>query len=124
MVGVHWDHQNSFSHYGKPGLKMLGYHQDEDVLHTGQPFFPGFYFDEKAKALTKESLFEELPSLIFEHPGTMDVKTLFAKISNGTPATSEILNASLLDLANDHQIIIKDENGAITGGRACSTIQT
>ncbi len=114
MVGVHWDHQNSFAHYGKPGLKMLGYDQDEDVLHTGQPFFPGFYFDDKAKALTKESLFEELPALIFEHSGTIDVRTLFAKISNGTPATSEILVASLLDLANDHQVVIKDETGATT----------
>ena len=55
-----------------------------------------------------------MPGLIFEHPGTLSVRALFAKISNGTPATSEILDASLLDLAKDHQIIIKDESGSIT----------
>jgi len=113
MVGVHWEHQNCFAHYGKAGLKMLGYRQDEDVLHTGQPFFPGFYFDDKAKALTRESLFEELPGLIFEHPDAINFRALFSKISNETPATSEILRASLLDLAGDHQVIIKDETGSI-----------
>ena len=44
MMGVHWDIQNSFAHYGRPGLKMLGYHQDEDVLYTKQPYFPEFLF--------------------------------------------------------------------------------
>ncbi len=62
MVGVHWDLHNCFAHYGGAGLRMLGYRQDEDILHTGQPYFPGFYFDDKAKALTRETLFEELPA--------------------------------------------------------------
>ena len=111
MMGVHWDLQNSFAHYGKPGLKMLGYRPDEDIIHTNQPYFPGFYFDDKAKALTREALFEELPRLIFEHPNSIDFKSLFSQISNETPATSGILRLSLYDLANEKQIIIKDETG-------------
>jgi three-Cys-motif partner protein len=109
MMGVHWDLQNSFAHYGKPGLKMLGYRPDEDILHTKQPYFPGFYFDDKAKALTREALFEELPSIIFECPNSIDFKSLFSKISNETPATSEILRLSLYDLAKEGQIVIRDE---------------
>ena len=38
MVGLHWDQNNSFSHYGKPGLAMLGYDPDRDIKVTGQPF--------------------------------------------------------------------------------------
>ena len=95
MMGVHWDLQNSFAHYGRPGLEMLGYRPDEDILHTKQPYFPGFYFDDKAKALTREALFEELPGIIFEYPEVMDFRSLFSKISNETPATSQILRLSL-----------------------------
>ena len=79
MMGVHWDLQNSFAHYGKPGLKMLGYRPDEDILYTNQPYFPGFYFDNKAKALTREALFEELPSLIFEHPNSLILSLCFLR---------------------------------------------
>ena len=111
MVGVHWEHQNSFAHYCKPGLKMLGYDPDEDVLVTGQPYFPGFYFDGKARALTKESLCEELPGLICDNFQAVDFKTLFSSISNETPATSQILREVLQDLANDSRVTIKDETG-------------
>jgi three-Cys-motif partner protein len=113
MVGVHWDLQNSFAHYGGPGLKMLGYHQDEDILYTKQPYFPGFYFDNKAKALTREALFEELPSVIFDYTDPIDFRSLFSNISNETPATSQILRLSLRDLARERQIIIKDKTGGI-----------
>jgi three-Cys-motif partner protein len=111
MVGVHWDRQNCFAHYGKPGLRMLGYHPDEDILNTRQPFFEGFYFDDKARAMTKESLMEDLPALIYDHPEMVSFKGLFSSISNDTPATSEILKASLLDLAEDERVIIKDATG-------------
>ena len=114
MVGVHWEHQNSFAHFCKPGLKMLGYDPDEDVLVTGQPYFPGFYFDGKARALTKESLCEELPGLICDNFQAVDFKTLFSSISNETPATSQILRELLQDLANDSRVTIKDESGLRT----------
>jgi three-Cys-motif partner protein len=117
MVGVHWESHNCFAHYGKPGLKMLGYDPDEDILNTRQPFFEGFYFDNKAKALTKESLCEELPALIFDSPDALDFKTLFSRISNETPATSEILRESLHELAIAGHIIIKDADG-LTSRRA------
>jgi len=111
MVGVHWERQNSFAHYGKPGLKMLGYDPDEDILNTRQPFFEGFYFDDKARALTRESLLEELPALIYECPEVMSFKGLFSTISNETPATSDILKESILELAVDERLIVKDATG-------------
>lgn len=111
MVGVHWERQNCFAHYGKPGLRMLGYRPDEDILNTRQPFFEGFYFDDKARAMTKESLIQELPPLIYDHPGTITFKDLFSAISNGTPATSNILKESLLELSTDQTVIIKDATG-------------
>ncbi len=112
MMGVHWDLQNSFAHYGNAGLKMLGYRPNEDVFHTKQPFFPGFYFDDKAKALTREALFEELPGLIFGYTDPISFRSLFSAISNETPATSQILRLPLYDLAKEGHIVIKDQTGS------------
>ena len=84
-MGVHWDLQEQLATYGKAGLKMLGYRPDEDVFHTKQPFFPGFYFNDKAKALTREALFEELPGLIFGYADAISFLSLFSSISNEPP---------------------------------------
>ena len=75
--------------------------------------FLSFYFDNKAKALTREALFEELPSLIYDYTAPINFRSLFSNISNETPATSQILRLSLRDLATEGQIIIKDESGGI-----------
>ena len=91
---------------------MLGYRPDEDVFHTKQPYFPGFYFDDKAKALTREALFEELPGLIFGYADAISFLSLFSSISNETPATSQILRLSLYDLAKEGHIVIKDQSGS------------
>jgi hypothetical protein len=112
MMGVHWELQNSFAHYGKPGLKMLGYRPDEDEFLTKQPNFSGFFFDDKAKALSHDALLEELPAVIFSEPEPIPFSELFAKISNETPATSELLRISLRDLATDGSVVIKDHSGS------------
>lgn len=111
MVGLHWQHQNSFAHYGGAGLKMLGYHPGEDVAHTKQPYLNGFLFDGPAKALTEDALLDELPARIFDHMGEISFNELFSSISNETPATSEILRKVIKTLAEDNIIRVKDETG-------------
>ena len=111
MVGVHWEHQNSFVHYGKPGLNMLGYNQAEDILVTGQQNFPGFFFDGKAKALTEESLTQELPKLICDNYTSITFKDLFAELSNQMPANRRILRNVIRTLSEDTQLFVKDETG-------------
>src|SRR5205807_10591228 len=65
MVSLHWLENTSFAHFGRPGLLMLGYDQDEDIKITGQPVFPEFRFDEFALASTHDSLMDELPERLF-----------------------------------------------------------
>jgi hypothetical protein len=112
MMGVHWELQNSFAHYGRPGLKMLGYRPDEDVFVTNQPCFSGFFFDDKAKALSHGALLEELPAAIFSEPQPIPFSELFSKISNETPATSELLRRCLSELAKEKTVVIKDRTGS------------
>lgn len=111
MVGVHWEHQNSFVHYGKPGLNMLGYNQEEDILVTGQQNLPGFYFDGKAKALTEESLTQELPKLICDNYTLITFRDLFAELSNKMPANRCILRNVIRTLAENKLLIVRDETG-------------
>ena len=69
---------------------MLGYTQDEDILVTGQQNLPGFFFDGKAKALTEESLTQELPKVICDNYTCITFRGLFAELSNQMPANRRI----------------------------------
>jgi three-Cys-motif partner protein len=111
MVGIHWLQNTSFAHYAKPGLNMFGYNEDEDHSRSRQLWLPGYYFDETARALTHEAIHEQLARQIVDGRGPIDVQTLFAEVSNGTPATVRMLRDVLRELASEGVISIKDETG-------------
>jgi len=114
MVGIHWVQNTSFAHYAKPGLNMFGYNQDEDHSRSGQLWLPGYFFDETARALTHEAIHEQLARQIVDGRGPIDVQTLFADVSNGTPATVRMLRDVLRELASEGVISIRDETGLTT----------
>jgi hypothetical protein len=114
MVGLHWELNNCFAHYGKPGLNMLGYDPDQDLTLKPQTWLPGFFFDETAKNLTLESLYAELPFFLHRTGEPIDFKTLFSKISNETPSTSDILREVIRDLTIDGVISVRDRTGLTT----------
>jgi three-Cys-motif partner protein len=111
MMGIHWEQTNSFAHYGKPGLNMLGFDPDEVIASSSQRWLPGFYFDDTAKALTLEAALQELPRYLADKSGPIDVRSLFAQISNDTPATVAILREVLRELASDDDFEIRDKTG-------------
>lgn len=114
MVGLHWDLNNCFSHYGGSGLKMLGYDPDEDRSFDSQGWLPGFYFDETARRSTCDALYAQMPRLLAEKfaSGT-DVESLFSRISNETPATVEILSEVLGELSCDGHLQVRDRTGLV-----------
>lgn len=115
MVGVHWDLQNTFAHYGKSGLNMLlGYDQDEDFMFTGQSTFEAFLFDAVAAERTKAALTEELPKLLRDHHQEVSFRTLFATISNQIPATSQQVRDVFRILSAEERVLIRDETKLVT----------
>jgi three-Cys-motif partner protein len=111
MVSIHWLQNTSFAHYAKPGLNMFGYNLDEDHSRSSQLWLPGYFFDETARALTREAIHEQLARQIVDGRRPIDVETLFAEVSNGTPATVEMLRDVLRDLASEGVVSIRDESG-------------
>jgi hypothetical protein len=93
---------------------MAAWRVREDGVFIVIGLTPENDFDDKAKALTREALFEKLPGLIFGYADAISFRSLFSAISNGTPATSQILRLSLYDLAKEGHIVIKDQTGATT----------
>ncbi|WP_165073521.1 three-Cys-motif partner protein TcmP [Paludisphaera rhizosphaerae] len=111
MTSVHWERHNSVAHFGGAGLKMLGYDPELDVLATGQPYFPEFHFDDKAEARTEDSLLEDLPRRIYELPAGLDFGSIFARITNETPATSDMIRKSIRILNKEGLLRVKDSSG-------------
>jgi three-Cys-motif partner protein len=111
MMGIHWEHTNSFAHYGRPGLNMLGFDPDQVVSGPSQAWLPGFYFDDTAKDLTLEATLQEIPKYLTDKRDSVDVRSLFAEISNDTPATVALLREVLRELASDGVFEIRDKTG-------------
>lgn len=109
MVGLHWDENNSFSHYGKPGLTMLGYDPDFDIRVTDQPFL----FDERAHSATLECLMNELPERLHRHKDGIEFWDFFTKLTNETPATSDIFKKALAAMQREGLIDVRDKTGYV-----------
>ena len=114
MVGLHWLENTSFAHFGRPGLLMLGYDQDEDIRITGQRLLlPEFRFDEIARAATHDYLVNELPPRLFEFKDGVAFGDFFSQLTNETPATSELLKSAIAILHKQGIIDIRDKTGLV-----------
>ncbi len=114
MVGLHWKESTSFAHYGRSGLRMLGYNQQHDADWTHQRMLPGFFFDETALVSSQEELLEQLPERIFNFGDGIAFSELFSMLTNECPVTAKIMKGVLSDLAKQGVIQVKDKTGATT----------
>lgn len=112
MVGLHWQESTSFAHYGRSGLRMLGYDQEHDANWTQQRMLPGFFFDDTALASSQDELLEQLPERIFPYGDGIQFTELFSNLTNDCPVTAEIMKGVLSDLAKQGVIQVKDKTGA------------
>jgi len=113
MVQLHWRENCSFAHYGKAGLNMLGYDENLDSDITGQRMLPGFFFDETARAASQSLLLDQLPRLICDLSERIPYSELFSRITNETPASSEIIKGVISDLKAEGVLEIRDKTGTI-----------
>ena len=112
MVGLHWKESTSFAHYGRSGLRMLGYDQQRDADWTNQRILPGFYFDQTALASSQEELLEQLPERVSNFGDGVAFNDLFSMLTNECPVTAEIMKGVLSDLAKQGVIKVRDNTGA------------
>jgi three-Cys-motif partner protein len=112
MVGLHWKESTSFAHYGRSGLRMLGYDQRLDADWTKQDMLPGFYFDDTALVASQEELLEQLPNWIYEYKDGIVFTELFSKLTNDCPVTAEIMKGVLSDLVVEGVIEVRDKSGS------------
>lgn len=103
MVKLHWEHKNTFVHYGRAGLHMLGYNSDNNNTL--------FSFDEFAKELSLKTLSEDLPRAIYNFK-TTSFENLKNHILNTTPATVDMLKDSLLHPMDSGEVMVTSIDGA------------
>jgi len=108
MVGLHWEENTSFAHYGGCGLDMFGYDPDDDIEITCQPFL----FDHEAEKLTIGALYEDVPKQIHAFGSNgVSFDQFFRNVTNRTPATSFLLKKAIKELQKDGRIDIRDQTG-------------
>lgn len=112
MTEVHWEHSNTFIHYGGEGLDMfkIGYITSADERFTQQGKL-GYTFDDDARKRTEEKLHLDIPRLIYADEDGQSYETLHATTCNESPATSKIYKAVLSSLAKQGEIEIVSPDG-------------
>ena len=112
MTEVHWEHSNTFIHYGGDGLDMfkIGYITKADERFTQQGKL-GYTFDDDAKKRTEEKLHDDIPRLIYADDDGQSYETLHATTCNDSPATSRIYKDVLSSLAKQGEIEIISPDG-------------
>lgn len=112
MTEVHWEHSNTFIHYGGEGLDMfkVGYITNADERFTQQGKL-GYTFDDDARKRTEEKLHLDIPRLIYADEDGQSYETLHATTCNDSPATSRIYKDVLSSLAKQGEIEIVSPDG-------------
>lgn len=116
MASTHWQHHNHFAHYGKAGFHMfstgyIGKIDDENRLQMG------FDFSEVAATVSKETMMAQIPAILFEGADGMTFEQFFLKLINTTPATRNMVEATLLELHQSGEIIVMDDAGDASKAR-------
>lgn len=96
VKALHWEVENHFTHFGRPGLAMLGYDPNEDPEVTRQT---SFNFNDTARAQTRAALVDEIPRrLVAGYRDGITFGQLFESTCNETPATSDLMREVVRDL--------------------------
>lgn len=107
MMKLHWDSQNTFQHFGNPGLDMLiGF----DSSRT-ENLFKAYEFDDFAKQQSLDTLSKEVPKLL-RKLGNIKYEDFRNSIINETPATNEMIKESLTFALESRDIEIIAEDGS------------
>lgn len=102
MLKLHWENHNCFVHHGAPGINMFGFSPFNQNMENND-----FRFDEIAEEKSKVALMKQLPPLIHRTEG-ISFRDLLVKLSNSTPAHSNIFRKVMNGLRKEGEISIID----------------
>jgi three-Cys-motif partner protein len=111
MVELHWKESSCFEHFGRSGLRMLGYDQTQDPTWTNQPLFDGFQFDSEARKSSERELAGQLPHRVSLFKEGIPFVEFFSKHTNETPATSLIIRDVINQLVTEGDVEVLDRDG-------------
>lgn len=110
MIQRHWDLHNTFEHYGRGDLGMLGW----DTLKDSETL-PLFRFGELDQRQMQKQLLESLPKELFglvsEQPVTLDA--LRHMLANRTAARFSDLDQTIVRLVEEREFEILDPDGKV-----------
>lgn len=105
---LHWRIQNHFSHFGEPGLSMLGFDPAREV----DPAQLSFGFDSLAEVQTRRALMEQLSVRVQrDWPSGVSFDQLFKTLTNETPATREMLRDAVTQLCKEGDLAKRGAEG-------------
>lgn len=109
MIQRHWDHRNTFEHYGPGDFEMLGW----DALESKTvPLFRFSGLDEKhMKSRLLESMPNELARLASDQPVTVDA--VRHTLANETAARFSDLDEIILDLFREKKFDLLNPDGKV-----------
>ena len=109
MIQRHWDHRNTFEHYGPGDFGMLGWEALEDRT------FPLFRFGEIDAEKMRDQLLESMPDqlacLASDQPVTVDA--VRHALANETAARFSDLDKVILDLFREKEFEILNPDGKV-----------
>ncbi|GER07829.1 hypothetical protein GCM10007972_16950 [Iodidimonas muriae] len=119
MLGVHWDTQNSFRHFGRGSLFSLGF--DTRLIESKDALFS---FADQDRTRLEAELLAELPKEIHAclNDDSVSIEALLEKIGNRTAATNHDLFGVITELARAREFEVLSGKGTLK--RAGTRIQT
>lgn len=117
MANAHWEHNNHFAHYALAGFDMFatGY---IGKLDDGNKLQQGFDFSGVAAQVSQETMAEQIPRMLFDGADGISFEQFFLNVINTTPATQEMVKATILELHQHGEIRIVDGRGETSRARA------
>lgn len=110
MTQLHWACQNTFQHFGGAGLNMLGFDPREENQ--------GFLFDKDAERRTLDAVAEDAVRCVYEQADGVVFSKLFEGVCNETPATKEMVRASLLQAHRHGRLALRREGKLLERGQS------
>ena len=103
---------SSQAHFGRSGLNMLSYNSTEQDSFL-------YKFDMAASEQTKQQLLIDIPQFVSNYGDTIPMLDFFNDIYNQTPASSNIIKQSLIDIPDIK--IIKEDGGVRRSAKSINT---
>lgn len=119
MIQRHWEHRNTFEHYGRGDFGMLGW----EALEAKTA--PLFRFDDADAERTREQLLESMPDhlayLASDQPVTVDA--VRHALANETAAPFSVLDGVIGELFRGKEFDILDADGKVRSRSALKLIR-